>query len=476
VPLRSALRFVWPFSRREEADDSFVPVAGYAVPNRDQLSHSRSRPDFPGFRASALDRPLERKRNERRDITRARLAMMSYFTPTQPVTSRATFAGRLGMLSRLIAAIETQRSHVVLYGERGIGKTSLLHVLTDVARESSYIVSYATCGASVDFSELFRSVLEDVPLLFHRAVAPTTGEAEGGGSLADRLPPGEFDSGELADLCSDVVGTRVLIVLDEYDRVSDPRFRQQVAELIKNLSDRAARVQLVIAGVSSNLQELVGYVPSIRRNIIGLPMPRLQEAEIQEMIALGEEASGIRFDPKFGHLISLLALGSPYMARLLCHHAALEALDQGRLTVDIGHLRNALDLVITENEGRMAPRTVADMHRFIDGTQTQLVAALGEAARTADGWFSARAIADLLPGSPATVAQIEGELNDLTGTLGLDAEIDQGEKRYRFADDNLPVYLWLMIARDRLNSGKLEDGAAPAPVRAAGADLSKIKS
>ncbi|MHA6720034.1 ATP-binding protein [Sphingomonas sp. RS6] len=474
MPLRSALRFVWPFSRREEEpEESFVPSAGYAVPNREQLSSSRSRPDFPGFRASALDRPLERKRNERRDITRARLAMMSYFTPTQPVTSRATFAGRLGMLSRLISAIETQRSHVVLYGERGIGKTSLLHVLTDVARESSYIVSYATCGASVDFSELFRSVLEDVPLLFHRDVAPTAGEAEAGASLADRLPKGEFDSGELADLCSDIVGTRVLIVLDEYDRVTDPGFRQQVAELIKNLSDRAARVQLVIAGVSSNLQELVGYVPSIRRNIIGLPMPRLQEAEVQEMIALGEEASGLRFDPKFAHLISLLALGSPYMARLLCHHAALEALDQGRLTVDIGHLRAALDLVVTENEGRMSPRTVAEMHRFLDGTQTQLVAALGEASRSADGWFSARTIGDLLPTTRATEAQIEGELEGLVRTLGLETEIDQGEKRFRFIDDNLPVYLWLMIARDRLNSGELGEGGAPSAARA---DLSKVKS
>jgi hypothetical protein len=95
----------------------------------------------------------------------------------------------------------------------------LLHVLTDVARESSYIVSYATCGASSDFSEMFRAVLEDVPLLFHRGVAPTTGEAEGGGSLAERLPAGKFGSRELADLCSEIVGTRVLIILDEYDRV-----------------------------------------------------------------------------------------------------------------------------------------------------------------------------------------------------------------------------------------------------------------
>ena len=458
MALGSALKFLWPFGRREvPEDDGYLPVAATVVPHRDAHGASRLRPDFPTFRASALDRPLDRRREERREITRARFALATYFTPTQPVADRSSFAGRLGVLARLISAIESQRSHVVLYGERGIGKTSLLHVLADVARESSYIVSYATCGSNANFSDLFRAVLHDVPLLFHREVAPNAGEAESGGSLADRLPAGQFGAGELADLCADITGTRVLIILDEYDRVEDTAFRQQVAELIKNLSDRAARVQLVIAGVASNLQELIGYVPSIRRNVIGLPMPRLEESEVQEMIALGETASGVRFDPNLTRIIHLLALGSPYFARLLCHHAAAEALDQGRLTVDQGHLRRALDAAIVEMEGRMAPRTVLDMRKFVGGRYDPLLAALGEASRSIDGWFGGRAVVELLPGSPITAQQVEQELAGLTTQLGLETEIQDGERRFRFTDDTLPIYLWLMVGRLRLDSGTLED-------------------
>lgn len=456
----SALRFLWPFGRREEPEEEgYFPLTATVVPHRDAHS-GRGRPDFPTFRASALDRPLDRRRDERREITRARFALATFFTPTQPVADRSSFAGRLGVLARLISSIESQRSHIVLYGERGIGKTSLLHVLTDVARESSYIVSYATCGANANFSDVFRAVLEDVPLLFHRGVAPNAGEAESGGNLADRLPSGGFGPGELADLCADITGTRVLIILDEYDRVSDSAFRQQVAELIKNLSDRSARVQLVIAGVASNLQELIGYVPSIRRNVIGLPMPRLEESEVQEMIALGETASGVRFDPHLTHIIHLLALGSPYFARLLCHHSALEALDQGRLTVDAGHLRRALDQAILEIEGRMPPRAVIEMRKFVGGRYDPLVAALGEASRSADGWFSGQAVVDLLPGASVTAAQVEQELAQLTGQLGLETETQDGECRFRFTDDTLPVYLWLMVGRLRLDSGTLEDALA----------------
>ena len=456
----SALKFLWPFGRRDvPEEDGYFPLAATVVPHRDAHA-GRGRPDFPTFRASALDRPLDRRREERREITRARFALATFFTPTQPVADRSSFAGRLEVLARLISAIKSQRSHVVLYGERGIGKTSLLHVLTDVARESSYIVSYATCGANANFADLFRAVLEDVPLLFHRGVSPNAGEAESGGSLADRLPTGSFDSGELADLCADITGTRVLIILDEYDRVTDTRFRQQVAELIKNLSDRSARVQLVIAGVSSNLQELVGYVPSIRRNIIGLPMPRLEETEVQEMIALGETASGLRFDPNLTRIIHLLALGSPYFARLLCHHAALEALDQGRLTVDLGHLRRALDQAILEIEGRMSPRAVLEMRKFVGGRYDPLVAALGEASRSTDGWFTGQAVVELLPGSTITAAQVEQELDALSRQLGLESDAQDGERRFRFNDDSLPVYLWLMVGRLRIDSGTLEEALA----------------
>lgn len=451
----SALRFLWPFSRRENQDeDGQFPASGYVASR--ETRGPRARADFPNFRASALDRPLDGAGSERREISRARFALASYFTPTQPVTDRSSFAGRLGVLSRLISAIEGQRSHVVLYGERGIGKTSLLHVLADVARDSSYIVSYTTCGANADFSELFRSALADVPLLFHRGVAPNADEAERGSKLADRLPAGAFGASELAALCSEIVGTRVLIVLDEYDRVTSQEFRQQVAELIKNLSDRAARVHLVIAGVASNLQELIGYVPSIRRNVIGLPMPRLEESEIQEMVALGEGASGVRFDPNLTRVLHLLSLGSPYLARLLCHHAAQEALDHGRLTVDMGHLRSAVDLAVAEVEGRMAPRTVAELRKLVDGRYDPLVAALAEASRSTDGWFGGRSVVELLPDSTITAQQIERELAELGGKLQLETEVVEDERRFRFTDDNLPVYLWLMLGRVRLDSPTLE--------------------
>ena len=110
-------------------------------------------------------------------------------------------------------------------------------------------------------------------------------------------------------------GTRVIIVLDEYDRAESDQFRQSVAELIKNLSDRAARVQLVLAGVASNLQQLIGYIPSIRRNIIGLPMPRLSSEEVRALIRIGEKSAGVEFDEEAVKAIEQLSNGSAITPR-----------------------------------------------------------------------------------------------------------------------------------------------------------------
>jgi hypothetical protein len=193
------------------------------------------------------------------------------------------------------------------------------------------------------------------------------------------------------------------------------------------------------------------------------------------MIAIGEASAGVRFDPKFGHLVSLLALGSPYLARLLCHHAGIEALDQGRMTVDVGHLRSALDTVITEIEGRMSPRTVADMQRFRTGAYPQLFAAIGEASRSADGWFTLHEVVALLPENAGGAPYVQGELQALGSMLGLETEVEEGEQRFRFRDDSLPVYLWLMIARDRLNNGKLENApAAPGLIEKAAARTASV--
>jgi hypothetical protein len=292
--------------------------------------------------------------------------MRQAFTTSQPVSDARMFAGRHEILSTLIRSIEDQKLHVVLYGDRGIGKTSLLHVLAQLATEARYVVCYKSCSESSDFTDTIRSIAREIPQLYLNDVGATSDEAESGAMLADRLPAGALSVLAVSELFAKLSGTRILIILDEFDRSDSELFRREIAELIKNLSDRSTRLQLVIAGVAANLSELLRYIPSIRRNIIGLPMPNMSAEEVQELIRIGEAVSGLSYSSDATALIVTAANGSPYLASLLGQHAGLAAIDDSRDSVSCADVVKGTERALGEVRGRADPQSLYDVESVTD--------------------------------------------------------------------------------------------------------------
>ncbi len=381
---------------------------------------------------------------------RARLALADALSASQPVTSRGRFAGRHDTMAALIAAIEQQRAHVVLYGERGIGKTSLIHVFSETAREARYLVLYGSCGVEARFDDMFRTFAEQIPLLYHAGVSPTADEGEHNRSFAGLLGDGPVDPRELADVFSQIVGTRVIIVLDEYDRVADAAFRRDVAELIKNLSDRAARVQLVLTGVASNLDELIGFTPSIRRNIVGLAVGPMADAELREILDRAEQATGLAFAPGARSLIIKMAAGSPYLARLLGNRAAGRALDDRRQAVGDADVIGGTEAVLAEWNSGLPRRVQSLLQRAEVRNAWPVLIAAARASGTPDGWFSVHDVALEASGfEPATVGKT---LDGFIGEIDLfDREEGIGgrDSRYRFRTQGVAQLLGLSAALAR---------------------------
>ncbi len=405
--------------------------------------------DLPRFSAMASD-DVDTS-NEEPALARARLALRDALGASQPVITRDRFAGRHDALSQLIAAIEQQRLHVVIYGERGIGKTSLVHVFADTAREARYLVLYGSCGTEGRFDEIIRAFAAKIPMLYHRSVLPTTAAVEQALHFDTMLPPGPFGPREASDLLADVVGTRIILILDEYDRIADANFRRDVAELIKNLSDRAARVQLILTGVASNLDELIGFAPSIRRNIVGLPMRPLTIEEVREILRLGEDAAGLRFADGAVAMVAELANGSPYLVRLLGHRAGMAALDQRRPHVDVAQVKNAVERVLTDWNATLPRRVQALLGSAEARDNWQLLVAAAEAGTYSDGWFVAADVAAELPGG-ATPATVERELQRLAGPHNLlDSDARMGEPRFRYRFPGVASLLLMSASLARLD-------------------------
>jgi Cdc6-like AAA superfamily ATPase len=74
----------------------------------------------------------------------AQLAVLhSIFRPSTPTEDGKMFKGRTLELSGVINAVQQVGQHVIVYGERGVGKTSLAYMARDAFREASSEVSLA---------------------------------------------------------------------------------------------------------------------------------------------------------------------------------------------------------------------------------------------------------------------------------------------------------------------------------------------
>ncbi|MEO8811392.1 MAG: AAA family ATPase [Caulobacteraceae bacterium] len=417
-------------------------------------------PSFPHFKSTAGDQ-LDPKLGDR--FAGLRVRLRNAFTPSQPVTDRRLFAGRAKTMSDLIRSIEDERLHTVIYGERGIGKTSMLHVLAQAARDARYQVVYVSCGAESNFDEMIRSVARGIPLLFHGEYGPTSPEAEKHASLANLLTAEPISVRTASDLLHTVTGTRVLVILDEFDRCESRDFRRCVGELLKSLSDRSSRVQLVIAGVAANLTELVENVPSVQRNVYALNVPKMTATEIRQLVTNGEEVSGVLFDDAATQAIISRAIGFPYLASLLGHRAGLLAIDDGRTTVTADDVAVATSEAVAELKGRISKRSQMQISDCVQAGMLGTLGAVAGAAQSSGGQFTSDDIG-ALRGDAESIAKAK-TLIDHLATAGalIERQEDEFGHSYRFVEDSVPIYLWLLSAQHRFAE---TSETAPAPVAA----------
>jgi Cdc6-like AAA superfamily ATPase len=405
-------------------------------------------PSFPRFLSTAADH-LDPRTADHLALARARLR--NAFTP-QAVTDRRMFAGRTRVLTALIGSIEEQRLHTVIFGDRGVGKSSLLHMLARAATDARYLVVYLTCAASSAFDETFRAIAANISLAYHNGFGPTSIEGERGDTLARLLGPEPITVQYAVDMLAKIEGTRVLIILDEYDRAVSDEFRRSVADLLWSLSDQSVRVQFVLAGVATHVSELVANVT--HRDIFALQLPRMTAAEIRSLIKNGESMAELEFEDAAVSAIIGRCIGFPYLASLICHRAALVAVDQNRFDVTAEDVQVGTHETVEELRDRISGRSqmqVVEAARLVNLT---FLAGLAEAALNSTEWFSSEAITRADDGESTERSRAAAD-RLASQQLLLEARDDGRERTYRFTDPNVPIYIWLFAAEQVFDGNPL---------------------
>jgi hypothetical protein len=235
-----------------------------------------------------------------------------------------------------------------------------------------------------------------------------------------------------------------MLVIDEFDRITDPSMRRQLAETIKNFSDIQARVVFMIVGVASSLDALLGEHPSIQRNVLGIHVPLMSSEEVEHLIAAGAKAANITFEPGATATIVDIAKGLPYFVQLFCLYSARNALKRHSQVVELRDVRLAAESILEEAE----PSLVAAYERAIDErsgrSSVESLSALANAESDAYGAFGWDAVKSALPNltDMKLRALLDRFMSDAGGPI-LKPAIQSGHEAVAFVNANMRQYVLL---------------------------------
>ena len=385
------------------------------------------------------------------------------FTPAVPVSEQELFAGRAGQIERAIDAINQRGQHAVVYGERGVGKTSLANVL------SSRLVSHSgeqaiaprvNCDATDDFASLWRKVLTKITLT-------ETSQQPGFGGVsqqtartgADVFAAGTYSTPDaVRDLLIRIGQGRVLLVIfDEFDRLTDQPTRRTLADTIKALSDHAVPATIVVVGVADTVRDLIAEHESIDRSLIQIPMPRMGPAELDELLDKGTGKLGMELEPKARRKIVGLSQGLPPYTHRLALHATRSAIRKRRRRITEADTKLAIRDAVDNAQQSLRD----DYRRAVSSPQTgnlfgQVLLACAKAKTDDFGYFAAadvRKPMSQIMRKPYEIPSFARHLNSFCLPERGRVLRKEGEKhryRYRFTD---PLMQPLVIMKGIIDSG-----------------------
>lgn len=264
------------------------------------------------------------------------------FSPGAPVQERELFAGRLSQLRALMDVVRQRGRHAVIFGERGVGKTSLANILSLVLHgPRREVVAVKVNAVPQDsYVSLWKKIFKRLNY--------EDEQGEGKRTIAENYP-GELTIDDVQLELSTFGQNQIpLIVVDEFDRISDKNITSMMADTIKAISDYSLSTTVVIVGVASDIGELISGHESIARSLVQVRMPRMSQDELAQIIASRYAKCGMRADEEALWKMTFLARGLPYYAQLLGMHAAKIAIFQRTKRIVVAHVDAALASAVAE--------------------------------------------------------------------------------------------------------------------------------
>ncbi len=321
-----------------------------------------------------------------------RFEAVRIFTPSTPIGVAELFTGRQAQINRLIDTVAEPGRHAIVYGEAGVGKTSLAQVMQHVVPAGNHKLSYVRKAAfsSDTFSSIWMSIFRDIRHVMD------LGEGPRSYAVSEAYPEGVTPSDVVRELSYFKPEQIPIIVVDEYNLVKAKDQSQQMAETIKAVSDDGLNVTIILVGISDTVEHLVEGHASLTRCAEEILMPRMSSHEMQVLLESRMTRLGMKIAGDAKWKIINLSKGLPAFAHSLGKGATLSAIDSRSLQVSERNVDHSIDDFLKGSQNslkadyELAVRSNQERARF-----RQILTACAMAPTDESGYFTAKQV--LLP-------------------------------------------------------------------------------
>ena len=394
-------------------------------------------------------------------------AVSRIFSPSAPIDNRDLFAGRIEQIRDAMVALNQKGQHVILYGERGVGKTSLsniIQVLMDRPTSHDFTCVNINCDVSDDFSKLWHKVFRQMWASVERPRIGYAREiARKEVPLHEMLP--DVVSPDDVRYMLDQLPKPTIIIIDEIDTIRDKDATALMSHTIKSLSDHAIKSKVVLVGVADSVEELINEHRSVERSLVQVRMPRMSREELFELIDKALQKVTMTIEEHAKNVIAQLSHGLPHYTHSLGLYAAIKAIegDRGRITLADVYAATSDKIEKSANNNQTIASAFAKANRGTKNHKLHAKVLLACALAETDGLgtFSAvdaREPLSTLAGRSYGVGGYQRHLDDFScerrGPV-LKKMGTRGVYRYRFMNPMLPPYVVIQGIR----SGALQGDA-----------------
>lgn len=275
---------------------------------------------------------------------------VNHFThPSDEISNPDQLKGRENQLSQLRDVFDTNGSHAIIWGLRGVGKTSLVHTACEKYSESVRLAAAVSCEKNSTFSDLMNDVFRRVVNDGKIEVKPKDLKAKFA-AFGLTIEGGRWFNKEKIEIqsvnsASDLLNTifqpdyekgRVwVIIIDEFDLLKNQDTFDSFTSLAKQISVDKLPVKFLFCGVAGNLKELMASHESSDRYLKAIELPELPSNVIMEIVEYIALNFFVNFNKGQITRIAQIACGYPHFAHVIMRAVLVAAFDGGTKPTEI---------------------------------------------------------------------------------------------------------------------------------------------